>query len=377
MLTIHVLNVGHGHSAIVEFDNGAEKVFGVVDSNVPKGETEPRALTKLRQLGAKRLSFVCLTHPHTDHFKGLYRIIQAYDGSIDYFFSCPFGGLIHNRARLKKLAEKLREIKNSSEGEPVKEAVELLSIIKWADERARARSLDWHECAGEYLALGPTGFSGVSIATILPPNRAKGGYIQQIERQDGFVLNTFRENEISLALQFSYGGTAIVLGGDGTVANWRDRRRWETNTEAPIMASVVNLPHHGSRRDCPDDVLAQLFSVQGDRAGITSADGHSHPSIEVIKWMEQHGVKPYCTNLIPQCGANAQKLVSLPNLDPRLQRWIREVATGVDTVQPCQGDVSIVVDEAGNTSLERQYKNACAYRGDYAAFGGPQMTSSS
>jgi hypothetical protein len=134
---------------------------------------------------------------------------------------------------------------------------------------------------------------------------------------------------------------------------------------------VVNIPHHGSRRDCPDDVLSQLFSAQGDRAGITSADGYSHPSFEVIKWMEQHGVKPYCTNLIPQCGANARKLLALPNLEPRFQRWVREVANA-NTIQACQGDVSVVIDGTGGTFVDRQFNNACVYRGEYAALGLPQ-----
>jgi len=256
-----------------------------------------------------------------------------------------------------------------SEGEPRKEALELLQIIRWATNATKAGSLEWRECSGEHLQLAPTGFAGVSIATILPHNKSKGPYIQQIERQDGFIAGTFRENEISLALQFLYNGAVIVLGGDGTIANWTDRRRWEKNSNAPIKASVVNLPHHGSHHDCSDDVLSQLFAAQGDRAGITSANGHSHPSFEVIKWMEKSGVKPYCTNLIPQCGANALKLLALPTLDPRLRRWVRDVAANAATVQPCQGDVSVLIDGAGNTSVSRQFNNACLYRGEYAALG--------
>jgi hypothetical protein len=204
MLSIHVLNVGHGNSAIVEFDNGSEKAFGVIDSNLPSGTSEPRALVKLRELGAKRLSFVCLTHPHKDHFRGLFSIIKAFEGSIDYFYSCPFGELFQNPKRLKKFAEKLKKIYEYSEGEPCKEALELLHIIKWATEAKEEGSLDWRECAGEHLKLAPPGFANVSIATILPPNKSKGPYIQQIDRQDGFILGTFRENEISLALEISY-----------------------------------------------------------------------------------------------------------------------------------------------------------------------------
>jgi beta-lactamase superfamily II metal-dependent hydrolase len=369
MLTIHVLNVEHGNSAVVEFDDGTDKAFGVIDSNLPSGTKEPRALTKLRQLGAQRLSFVCLTHPHADHFKGLYSIIQAFDGSIDYFYSCPFGSLFQNPKRLKRFAEKLRAISKMSDGEPRKEALELLQIIKWATEANRVGSVDWRECAGEHFQLAPTGFADVSVATILPPSKSKGPYIQQIERQDGFITGTFKENEISLALQFSYRGAVIVLGGDGTLANWTDRKRWEKNSNKPINAAVVNLPHHGSQQDCSDGVLSQLFAAHGERAGVTSANGRSHPSFDVIRWMEKNGVKPYCTNLIPQCGANAHKLLALPALDPRLRRWLQDVAMNAGIVQPCQGDVSITVDSGGRTHVIRQFDNACAYRGDYAALG--------
>ncbi|WP_409192433.1 MBL fold metallo-hydrolase [Bradyrhizobium sp. RDM4] len=364
-----MLNVEHGSSIVVEYDSGTEKAFGVVDSNLPRGVTVPKALTKLRQLGARKLSFVCLTHPHVDHFKGLFEVIRAYEGSIDYFYSCPFGDLFHNEQRLKTFASKLRALHQTSEGEPRKAALELLQIIRWAKQACESRSLDWRECAGEHLQLAPTGFTNVSVATILPPNRAKGDYIQNIDRQDGLILGTFEENAVSLAFEFSYHGTVIVIGGDGTAENWRDRRRWEKNRGVAINAKGVNLPHHGSRTDCSDEVLAQLFSASGERAGVSSANGHSHPSIDAIKWMERNNVKPYCTNLIPQCGANARQLLNVPNLDPRLNRWLNDVATNSAKVQVCQGDVTITVDTAGLISIDREVQNLCAYRGEFAAYG--------
>jgi hypothetical protein len=87
--------------------------------------------------------------------------------------------------------------------------------------------------------------------------------------------------------------------------------------------------------------------------------------------MERNGVKPYCTNLIPQCGANAQRLLRLPTLDPRTRRWVQEVAINVNSIQACQGDVAVVVDGVGNIAIDREFNNACVYRGDYAALGLP------
>lgn len=369
MLKLHILNVEHGSSVVVEFDSGTERAFGVVDSHWPSSAKEPKALVKLKELGAKKLSFICLTHPHKDHFKGLYNIIRAYHGSIEHFYTCPLGGLFQNPDRLAKFSLKLQKLYKTSEGEPAKDAIELLQIIRWAEQASKGGSLDWRECAGEHLQLAPSGFGGVSVATILPPTKAKGSYIQQIERQDGLIIGSFKENEISLALEFVYGGTVIVLGGDGTVANWTDRRRWENNSKKFLNAAAVNLPHHGSHRDCPDEVLAQLFSKTGERAGVSSANGHSHPSFEVIKWMETNSIKPYCTNLIPQCGANVRQLLNVPNIDPRLMRWANEVASNLGAVQPCQGDVTLTVDQAGIVTVTRELQNMCAFRGEFASLG--------
>jgi metal-dependent hydrolase (beta-lactamase superfamily II) len=74
MLTFYILNVLHGLSVVIEYKREGGSFYGVVASNVGAGET-PKALVKLRELGATSLSFICLTHPHRDHFSGLYSII--------------------------------------------------------------------------------------------------------------------------------------------------------------------------------------------------------------------------------------------------------------------------------------------------------------
>ena len=85
---------------------------------------------------------------------------------------------------------------------------------------------------------------------------------------------------------------------------------------------MVNLPHHGSQNGCSPDVLRQLFADTGQRFAVTSADGQSHPDLDVIKWLQAEWISPYCTNLISACGANAQQLLSLPTLDPEIARWV-------------------------------------------------------
>jgi beta-lactamase superfamily II metal-dependent hydrolase len=84
-LTFYILNVGHGSSVVVEKQSATDRAFGVIDSN-KQGAQTPKALRKLQQLGARRLSFLCLTHPHADHYRGMYDIIRAFPNAIDFFY---------------------------------------------------------------------------------------------------------------------------------------------------------------------------------------------------------------------------------------------------------------------------------------------------
>lgn len=287
MLTLHVLNVGHGSSIVVEYSDGREKAFGVIDSNADAGE-QPRALKKLRELGASRLSFVALTHPHKDHFSGLFDVVKEYRGSIDYLFSCPFGDLLNQKKRFDQFVEGLQKIYSESDGPTQrKAALELLQLLVWADTDHNSKRLQWHECKGESTELAIPGFGGVDIFTVLPPSRVIGSYVQKIEKADMSVFGRQDDNAISLAFQFIYRGRTVLLGGDGNAANWKHRRRFEEIKQRPLSGEVVNLPHHGSRHDNPPDVLQQLFAASGERFGVTSADGRSHPSEEVIDWMEK------------------------------------------------------------------------------------------
>ena len=263
MLTFHILNVGHGISIVVEHEAYGGRWFGVIDSNA-SAHQEPKALTKLRQLGATRLSFVALTHPHKDHFSGLFSIISEFP--TDCFFSCPFGDLVHNRQRLKSIADALTKIMNRSDGLDERlAALEMAQILKWANDATKAKTLDWYECKGEDFFLAPPGFSTVEISTVLPPSRVVSDYVQRISKGDMSTLGRFEDNDISLAFSFRYKGKCVILGGDGTAPNWDLRRRYEQRSAKHLEGNVVNLPHHGFKYDCTEGVLSQVFSNTGKR----------------------------------------------------------------------------------------------------------------
>ena len=84
-IRLHVLDVGHGDSLIVEFPRGNS--FGIIDCNVhgpsnriASGVNEAKALSFFRTAVAQGrkpvVEFVCLTHPHHDHYAGMAQLLQ-------------------------------------------------------------------------------------------------------------------------------------------------------------------------------------------------------------------------------------------------------------------------------------------------------------
>ncbi len=300
-LIFHILNVGHGSSVVVEFGAAGERSFGLIDSNKGSG-AQVKAIEILNRLGAKSLSFVCLTHPHLDHYSGLMDVIRAFNGRIGHFFSFPMLGIMFNSKRLKLWKKLLADLHQRTDDRVIRAgARELLLIIKWAEEN---RNL-WTECDGDENRIAPIGFHDVEIHTILPPRRTKGTYLNMIDTQNPMALGSFRENDISLALAFTYRGRKVLIGGDGCAENWRFRRmHFEQTSKKSISACAVNLPHHGSKIDCNAEVIQQLFDLKSGETlfAVTSADGQSHPDFEVIERLQKLGIQPYCTNLTPTCG---------------------------------------------------------------------------
>ena len=91
-LRIHFVNVGHGDAIILEFPDfpGIQNQeedhahFAVVDTG-GTGEFKSRLAGYLRGLTSVRnkkyhLDFVCITHPHEDHYGGLKQLLLEFEG---------------------------------------------------------------------------------------------------------------------------------------------------------------------------------------------------------------------------------------------------------------------------------------------------------
>jgi len=364
LLTIHILNVNQGDSILIQYAGPSGTAFGLIDSNTT-GQEDPPALSMLNNLGATELSFIALTHPHADHYRGLSRIIERYRQQISHFYSFPLGHL--SSERIKKIGEIYQELYNSVEScSKVKtDTLEFVKILSFVKRYIGLRN--WEEPNGFYNLLAPVGFNGVAIAVLLPSRKVKGRYFEMIEKGSRDILSNQNPNNLSLAFSFKYKEHEIILGGDALLTDWIAHKKFCSNGSYSLNGNVVKLPHHGAREDCSSEVIDHLFHTQAGGVACISANGQTHPHSKTLKTIREKNIKPYCTNLSKECGNLIQDLHTSPETPPDLLRFINSVAIkkSARCIQACQGDITISIEDNGELNIQTEYQHACPYRGDY------------
>lgn len=369
MLQIWVLNVGHGDSIVLKYVGPTGTSFGVIDSNHDSSSGDPAALKLLRDLGATELSFVMLTHPHADHFRGLLSILDSF--TVRTFYTYPMG---RDLARLKSAGTKYLDAALLSDCPTVITAAEeFVRIIIAADKKRKLHSMEWLPVEGPTNRIRPFGFAEVTINALLPFKKAKGEYFNALDSNRADSIESELQNVLSIAIDIEYGGQHVALCGDALKRSWIDHRRELQKANERVSFSVVKLPHHGSAADCDSTVLDYLFESQPGRQrgiAILSAEGsRHHPSPSVLRALRDRGIMPYCTNLSTVCGNNVREVVFADKtLSPELAKVLNIAGartTDGPARQPCQGHICVTVDPNGEIAVNRQFQNSCTYRGDF------------
>ncbi len=361
MLRIHILNVRHGDSIIIQYDGPSGTSFGVIDSNITKDDPCP-ALTKLKEIGAKELSFVALTHPDTDHCSGLSRIISHYKGRIRTFYSFPFGA--HLQGRLKEFAKIYKQLYVRAGEESIRKKIrELIDIICLVKEYIGLKN--WEEPNGYFNQIAPFGFEGLEMFILLPLPKIKGAYFEMIKAGDFDVSAQKNTNKLSLAFYIRYKGKEIILGGDAQEKIWYEHEKFCQRASKQLLGNAVKLPHHGADKDNSDKVLSHLFGRGDGNLALISANGFSHPSKGTLQRLKEKAISAYCTNLSKHCVNIRRPEFSIGReIDARLARFLISHQTD-QHIQACQGDITVEISGQGELSISRQYDNACFIRGDF------------
>ena len=306
-LAIHVLGGGIGESVVIESPTGG---WGVVDcyaGPLDRPEENP-TLRFLRKRGVKKLDFLCLTHPHDDHFRGICHLLEETELEIEQFWR--FASL--TKADLKHLVEvraadavrrgdfDSREIHTK---DPMVQILRLVSCRKKCG-RTKVRPLQGQAPIYPYpVSVGGGPPRDEFEIWVFGPSPDRAEYYKSLLRRcftpggqlDQNAAPSLPHNEISVAIMIRYGVTRVILGGDMEAANWRCVLNECQRGDLAVQA--VKVSHHGSPSGYTAD-LWETLSAGGDPVAlITPSIRHGLPTREAVQHIRNHTPHVYATCL--------------------------------------------------------------------------------
>lgn len=278
MLKIHILNVGHGDSIVFELPDGN---WGLIDSNVVDGSIP--ALEFFKKNNINKLSFLGITHPHADHYKGIRKILEYCDGNIDDFWLFTVDSTI--------LSKYLKKLKSISQSRIAKEEFdELFFIIQYIFDKKRSDKLT--ELVG---GIELKTIDSLKIKCIAPLGAVRSEYVSSLASD-----KMPDPNLISAILHIEYQGVNVLLGGDAPLKSWQDVQRRARRDGRSLNSEATKLSHHGSNDSFSESVWANIAKDKSP-AIISVGNRYGLPHKEVIDSLNKSRTPIYCTNKGSYC----------------------------------------------------------------------------
>ena len=317
----------------------------------------------LRRKGIRRLDALVVTHFHSDHIYGIEEILNDFEVGriiIPSVFSLKSDVA---RSRIKAMCQKARNALADTTDQDVvgvaKSFIELLTYIYRNSDKVE-------EVVGPENIVRIAGMPEASLRVFLPLPRTKS-LIHNVLEKDNFEISHFPQmNDSSVAAALDINGWKVLLTGDSTRSQWLQHySQMNRGGVTSMKASVVKAPHHGSKENTVPDLLDYWYGE--DMSGlyyIVSANGRSHPHDDVLRMIDERGLLPFCTNLAVQCGKDIAEVVDM-NYWRSLATDIRAFLTKYEEVKeqpPCQGDVTVTIEETSALRVTSSTGTPCIYR---------------
>lgn len=221
VLRVHILDVGQADCILIQ---GPERTL-VIDGGESKNA--PDIVAYLRSQGVESIDFYLNTHPHSDHYGGIKKVME----------SIPTGEFFHHPP--------------PDEYIPTTRGYQQL-IQYLADSKTKTTVLD----PGDTIDLG-----GGAVLTVLAP---LDGYSDM--------------NNNSLVERLVFGERSFLFTGDAE----KKSERAILESGAVLSADVYSLPHHGSNTGVTQEFLDQV-KPRYATISVGMDNDYGHPSRETIE----------------------------------------------------------------------------------------------
>ncbi len=296
-LVLRVFGGRKGETIVVRLPDGT---YGVVDcyaSSLADPATNP-AVKVLIDEGVRSLRFLCLTHPHDDHYRGMSHLLGAFTIEAFWTFCDTFPDdfrLIVNYFQL--------EASDLGGGPRVSlKADELRSIFNRLKELESNGVPILAARSNQRLYPIPTGVNDlVEVIAIAPTHAVARDYIgsllRYLERRlemGASPIPTFphrHHNLASIAVLIRYGGARIILGGDVEAPGWQ--KVVEQFTPGFLAADVVKVSHHGSTNGYCRDLWLTFVARKQTIAILTPYFRHHLPETAALDEISRYARTVY------------------------------------------------------------------------------------
>lgn len=361
---IHIFNVLHGDSIVIEFIEDNYSQYIVIDSHILKvgNQTIHPVSLFLKKRKAKKIALLVVTHLHIDHIRGIEEILNTENFEILSMLIPPVFSMnskVHEEI-INKYKEKIKEVLTLSDNNmevrsPMKSLISLLSFITKNRDIVR-------EAKGLEDILRIKEIPKVNAKIYMPLSKIKG-IIHGFILKKNFDLNHFPEmNDSSIVLEFDFLGNKFIFAGDTTENQILEHKRMMNRSGVyDLNADLLKIPHHGSRENNNLETFEYWFGkkLKGKKVFI-SANGRTHPHEEVLKLINKHNIYPWCTCLSKHCinkePIDFEKFKTFPK---EFRPFLIHYQSESNPIQ-CQGDIHIKIGSYG-IKVSNSTNNPCIY----------------
>lgn len=306
----------------------------------------------LRENGVTELAFVCLTHPHHDHYLGLQRILESYAGRVAEFWTFNI-----DSAHLGKFLQ-VQHSKNATTPTGQARYGELQAIFRTFRQMEKTGAT--RRLIGGYK-LPPHG--GVEIDCLSPLSQDINQYQMQLARPGAPDAYRANENLLSSVLSLRYGSSRIVLSSDAPTKAWPRMWKEATKRKEDFRAVAVKVSHHGSNHGFHEEVWKHILSDGETHAAISAGVGYGHPHPKVIESLHNMGASLHCTNFPEYClrrrPADLSKFDGLPERS-KLTLIMLDQSNNAP-LQRCNGHIRFDLDGNGGCIVDHELDSFCPF----------------
>jgi beta-lactamase superfamily II metal-dependent hydrolase len=319
-------DVGQGDSILLEWKDGDENKIGIIDCNRKYGKNP--VLEHLKALGYKKVEFIILSHPHTDHYSGMVEMLNwiAKEGIIIK----SFGHTCH------LLASDYYKYLNAAVPDTQAKG-DLQKLFFKVDELAGSGIIKKIDFIVEGTVRDIT--SEVKMKCLSPSKSEAEIYMKDVDLEP--VKNTTKAsasaNHLSTMFKISVGDNYYLLTSDSEAITFKRIMTEDIHVGLRNKNLIVaQVPHHGASVNHYGPFWNYVTCSTKPQAAISAGlhETYKHPHLPVLKAFQAQGYDIHCTNIVYGMIEFADYLKEVAELTDKLDTFTEVVAsnTGGDKV---------------------------------------------